>query len=198
MSTTTLRFLQQENIRISKQNEVLEQTNLNLNRYLDTIQTLYWASQTMPLENEPLECLDRLFGQVAAVIGAEDGSMLRLDHRTDELVYVLIQGDLRDQLHGFRIKSDTGFAGWVLDQKKPLIVNHPNQDWRFSGSVDEKFNFFTRSIASVPMLRHDEVIGVIHLLNKQRHEFTEADVALMLILSQLAVTVFEELSVRAE
>jgi len=92
---------------------------------------------------------------------------------------------------GYRIKSDAGIAGWVVENQQPIIVNHPRQDWRFSVQVDEEFHFTTRSIASVPVTSEQgKFMGVIQLLNK-RGEFTQADIALLLILSQVAAKVLE-------
>jgi len=55
--------------------------------------------------------------------------------------------------------------------------------------VDEAFHFTTRSIASVPVTsQQGNFLGVIQLLNK-RGEFTQADIALLLVLSQVAAKV---------
>lgn len=110
---------------------------------------------------------------------------------TDELVFVLVHGSLGQQLRGFRIKSDAGIAGRVVGNHESIIVNNPRQDWRFSLEVDREFGFSTRSIVSVPLMSQDRLIGVIQLLNKHDGQFTGADVALLLVLGQVAVTVLE-------
>lgn len=190
MSTTTLRFLQQENIRLQKNVETLEQANLALTRYLDMIKELFWASETIGIVQHPLETVDQLLEKVMKVAGAHDGSLLVFDKKNNELIFVFSHGDLRQQLPGHRLQSNVGIAGWVVEHGEPIIVNNPRQDWRFSVTVDETFGFMTRSIVSTPMLKGGEVIGVIQLLNKYNNNFTEADVALLLNYSQVARALF--------
>ena len=88
-------------------------------------------------------------------------------------------------------------VGWVMENGEPVIVNNPRQDWRFFLQVDEDFSFHTRSILCVPVLRKDqpigvdEIIGVIELVNKDQPGFSEADVTLALILSDIATAALE-------
>jgi GAF domain-containing protein len=190
LSTSTLRFLQQENIRLQKTVETLEQTNQALTRYLDMVQEIYWTGQTITTVEHPLETIDGLLEKVMKVCGAHDGSLLILDKKNGELIFVFSHGDLRQQLPGHRLRSNVGIAGWVVEHGQPIIVNNPRQDWRFSVAVDEAFGFLTRSIVSVPMLNKGEVVGVLQLLNKYHNDFSEADVALLLIYGQVALTIF--------
>jgi GAF domain-containing protein len=191
MNESATRFLQQENIRLQKEIEALQRKNRSLYRYLDMIKELYWFNQQIVSEENPLDVFDQLLYKAISVVDANDGSLSYLDEETKELVFVLVHGDLREQLPGYRIKSDVGIAGWVVSNQKPIIVNNPRQDWRFSLDVDQDFSFFTRSIASVPVIARDMPIGAIQLVNKRDNEFTEADVALLLVLSQVAAKVLE-------
>ncbi len=191
MSTST--HLEQENSRLKEANKALEQENQSLHRYLDTVKELYWASQKITSAQNLLYELNQLLYKVMGVVGAKDGSISRLDEETGELIFVLVHGELGQQLPDYRIKSDTGIAGWVTTNRKPIIVNDPRQDPRFSQIVDQEFGFFTNSIVSVPVMSRDKLIGIIQLLNKHNNKFTETDVALLLILGQVTVIIFEEI-----
>ena len=191
MSTSTTRFLQQEHSRLQKENETLKQKNAALQRYLTMVEELYWKNQALSADNHPLEELDTLLGKIIQVVGAADGSIAWLDEANEELVFMLVHGNLREQLPGFRFKSNAGIAGWVVENQKPIIVNNPRQDWRFSMEVDEGFSFSTRSIVSVPVLVDRHPAGVISLVNKADNAFTPADVALLLIFNQVAATVLQ-------
>lgn len=193
MDTSATRFLQQENSRLLKENEALKQKNSALQRYLDKVAEIYRVNQEIAWVEDSLTVLDNLLGQVIEIIGVSDGSISRLDSDSGELEFVLVHGDLREQLPGYRLQSDAGVAGWVIGNEKPIIVNSPRQDWRFSLTVDQEFSFFTRSIACVPIVAGHKAIGVIELLNKSNNDFTEADIALLLILSQVAAAVLQTL-----
>jgi GAF domain-containing protein len=199
MSTTTLRFLQQENTRLREENKVLQEENLALRGYMGALNDLAWATQQITSEENLLELLDQILYNAMSVVGTEGGSLLLLDEESDELVFVVAHGDVEDQLKGYRLKKAAGIAGWVATNRESLIVNAPRQDHRFSGEVDEIFSFFTRSILCVPMVAHNRLIGVIQLINKHDEEqFVEADATVLSILGQVAAIALAELEVRLQ
>ncbi|MEW5961411.1 MAG: GAF domain-containing protein, partial [Chloroflexota bacterium] len=170
MSTTALRFLQQENARLQEENRALQQENLALRRYMSALKDLSWATQQITAEADLFELLDQILYNAMSVVEAEGGSLLLRDDDTDELVFVVVHGDVSDRLRGYRLDSAVGIAGWVAAHREPLIVNDPRQDQRFFIKVDETFSYVTRSILCVPMMAHGKLIGVIQLLNKQGDE----------------------------
>jgi GAF domain-containing protein len=198
MSDSAIRFLQQENLRLRNEIENLTKQNQRLQLHLTKITDLYWANQRIATEEDPLEVISQLLYQIINVIEAGDGSISRLDEETNELVFLFSHGELQQQLPGHRIKSDLGIAGWVVENHQPIIVNNPRQDWRFSQEVDDEFNFYSRSIVSVPIISYDQLLGVIQLVNKQDNEFTEADIALLLILGQVTATAMQAVESRSE
>lgn len=197
-TSSALRFLQQENTRLQEENKVLREDSLAFRHYMEALNDLYWAAQRITSEENLFNLLDQILHNAMGVLRAEGGSLLLLDEETDELMFVLVHGDIRNQLRGYRIKSDTGIAGWVATQREPLIVNNPRQDSRFSLDIDEEFSFVTRSILCVPMIARGKLIGVIELLNKRDDEFSEADATLLLILGQVAAIALEEMQTRLE
>jgi len=199
MSTTALRFLQQENARLQEQNKALQAENLAMRRYLDALKELYRAAQQIISEENLLELLDQILYNAMGVLGAEGGSLLILDDETDELVFVLVHSDVRQSLRGYRISSSQGIAGWVATHREPLIVNNPRQDRRFSVEIDETFSFITRSILCVPMVTRDRLVGVIEVVNKRNgDEFIEADADLLAILGHVAAIALEEMQSRLD
>jgi GAF domain-containing protein len=199
MSTSTLRFLQQENTRLKEENDSLREENLAMGGYMSALQELNWATQQIISEENLFDLLDKILFSALNVLRADDGSLLLLDEETNELVFVLVHGDIGQELRGYRIGSDVGIAGWVATHRQPLIVNNPRQDWRFSEQVDVGFEFQTRSILAVPMIARGRLVGVIELVNKRDDEgFAEADSTLLSILSIVAATALEEMQARLE
>jgi GAF domain-containing protein len=199
MSTSTLRFLQQENARLKKENDSLREENLAMRGYMSSLQELNWAAQQIISEVNLFDLLDKILFSALNVLRADDGSLLLLDQETNELVFVLVHGDIGQELRGYRISNDVGIAGWVATHRQPLIVNNPRQDWRFSEQVDVGFDFQTRSIVAVPMIARGKLVGVIELVNKRDEEgFAEADSTLLSILGVVAATALEEMQSRLE
>lgn len=197
-NTSALRFLQQENARLLEENKALREDSLAFQRYMEALKDLYWATQRISSEENLLNLLDQILYNAMGVLRAEGGSLLLLDDDTDELVFVLVHGDIKNKLNGYRLKSNVGIVGWVATQREPLIVNNPRQDGRFSLTVDEEFSFVTHSILCVPMITRGKLMGVIELLNRVDGEFSETDATLLLILSQVAAIALEEMQTRLE
>lgn len=199
MSSTALRFLQHENARLQEQNKALQEENQALRRYVHVLKDLYQATEQIISEENLLELLDQILYNAMNVLNAEGGSLLLRDEETDELVFVLVHGDVGHKLRGYRMKGDTGIAGWVATHHQPLIVNNPRQDRRFSGEVDRTFGYITRSILCVPMIARSKLIGVIQVLNKRdSDDFIDADANLLAILGYVAAIALQEMQTRLD
>jgi len=59
-------------------------------------------------------------------------------------------------------------AGQVFQEAKPLVLNNIKGEENFI----EADSSFVRSIACIPMLVHNDVIGVINVTNKQDGKHT--------------------------
>jgi GAF domain-containing protein len=194
-----IRFLQQENTRLSEENAGLHEQVEALQQYLIAVEELHWAAQRITSELNLIILLDEILYDAMHLAKAQDGSVLLLDEEKNELVFAVVHGDIEGELRGFRIPAGTGIAGWVASEAKSAVVNNPRQDWRFSPLVDELFGFVTRSIICVPMSTQDKTVGVINLLNKQEDApFVEADAALLSILAHVAAVALEAMRERIE
>ncbi len=198
MSTSALQLLQQEKARLEKENKAQQVEIQTLRRYIDVLANLYSSAQKITSQENLLDLLDKLLHQVIEVMEATDGSLSYLDKTTGELLFLLVHGEVREQLPGYRIKSDIGVAGWVVSEGQPLIVNNPRQDWRFSLQVDQEFAFLTRCILCVPVKYQDEPMGVIQILNKKNNNFTETDITLTSILGHVAGLALGEMNARSQ
>jgi GAF domain-containing protein len=194
-----IRFLQQENRTLQEENKTLRDECDALRSYVKSLDELYWAAQRISTEENLLNLLDEILFHAMSLVEAEDGSLMLLDEKANDLVFAVVHGDAGGYLRGFRISADAGVAGWVTAEGKPAVVNDPRQDWRFSSEVDESFGFFTRSLVSVPMITGKKTVGVINALNKRGgDEFTEADATLLSVFGHVAATVLESMRMRID
>jgi GAF domain-containing protein len=194
MSSQVLKFLQQENQRLVEENRLLRDEAMALRDYLAGLRTLQRAAEAITVEDDPVALLDKILYAALTVIDAADGSILLLDEETNELVFVVVHGELDTTLTGHRIPADAGIAGWVAVHQEPQIVNNVRTDQRFFGDVDENFQFETVGLLCVPMVVQGKLLGVIEVLNKfNRQDFLEADVDLMGILAYIAAVAIDRL-----
>lgn len=88
------------------------------------------------------------------------------------------------------IPKDKGVVGWVLSNRKPLIIADAYSDPRFDPSTDHRTGYKTKTIAAVPLLnRHGDPIGVFEAINKlDGGIFTENDLKILQSVSaQIAI-----------
>ncbi len=186
MSSEAVRFLQHENARLHSESQFQQAQIQMLQSHIHALADLYHASHGIAKTDTAMQTLDQLFENIVNVIGARDGSLLQLDPQTDDLVFVLVHGQLREELPGHHIPKDTGVAGWVVQNHEPVIVNEPHQDWRFSFEVDQEFAFLTQSILCVPVKCGATLLGVIEFINKESGKFADSDMILVQTLAHIA------------
>ncbi len=192
MSSQVLKFLQQENQRLLDENRLLREEVMALRDYLTGLRSLQRAAETITMEEDPLALLDKILYSALTVVDCVDGSILLLDEETNELMFVVVRGELGHTLPGHRIPADLGIAGWVATHAEPQIVNNVRTDQRFSTYVDETFHFETYSLLCVPLILRGNVLGVIEVLNKfNKQDFIEADVDLLSTLAYIAATAID-------
>jgi diguanylate cyclase (GGDEF)-like protein len=100
--------------------------------------------------------------------------------------------DYQDKVNNSEIKCRSfkpgeGIAGLVFSDSQPMIVNNIREDHLFI----ESDTSFVRSIACIPMVVYNDVIGVINVTNKKNgKEFTDQDIKMLkAVADQAAVAV---------
>jgi GAF domain-containing protein len=175
--------LREENRELRDELAVLRSSVRALSALQDLIQQVTPATDVIAL-------LDDLLASALAVLGASDGSLLLLDDETGELVFAVVRGEARNRLTGYRLPPGKGIAGWVADERLPLVVRDVRNDPRFYPQVDETMGFHTQSLACVPLIEGERVVGVIEAINKfSDREFNAEDNDLLMVLAQLASVV---------
>lgn len=182
-----IRFLQGEVTRLKQENQELKEELTVLRSSVRGLSAIQDLIQRMRPDTNLVQLLDDLLASALAVLGSSDGSLLLRDEETDELVFVVVHGTARDRLTGYRLPPGKGIAGWVADEKEPAIVQDVQKDSRFYPQVDETFGFRTQTLACVPLLDGERVLGVIEAINKLDHrEFSPEDHLLLMVVAQLA------------
>ena len=190
-----LRFVQLQNVQLKADNEALRREVQQLRDVLDALRALQEVSASVTAQTDVRGLLDRILESALTSIGARDGSLLLIDDETDELVFVVVVGRIRERLAGYRIASGQGIAGWVAANREAVMVDDVRFDSRFSTSVDQTFDFHTQSILCVPIIYADQVLGVIQAINKIDGEaFHDGDLALLGVVAQLAAAAMANMS----
>ena len=182
-----VRFLQQESSRLKNENEVLAEEINALRRYVRALQDFQGTVQDFTPEQDVLALLDETMVYALDLLEAEDGSLMLVDEETDEMVFVLVHGAVRQMLEGYRFDRGLGIAGQVAESGEPAIINDVSGVAYFLTEIDERFGFVTQSLVAAPLIARGRVLGVLEVLNKRSDDgFTKDDASVLAVLATLA------------
>ncbi len=144
--------------------------------------------------------LDELLELIVVIseqaVEAEAGALLLYDPERQDLYFRVahgLQGDL-DRLKGeLRLPLGQGIAGHAARTRRPINVADAQRDGRFYPFADEISGIVTRSMIAVPMIGHEQLVGVIEVLNKRAGKrFTDIDVEALEIFAQQAALAIQD------
>jgi len=182
-----VRFLQQECSRLKDENDMLVEEINALRRYVRALQDFQATVQDFAPEQDVLALLDETMVYALDLLEAEDGSLILVDEETDEMVFVLVHGTVRQMLEGYRFDRSLGIAGQVAESGEPTIFNDVSGVSYFLPEIDERFGFVTQSLVAVPLIARGRVLGVLEVLNKRSDDgFTQDDASVLAVLATLA------------
>lgn len=135
-----------------------------------------------------LDFLLQRIGQYAEqILDCEASSIMLLDERKENLLFKIATGAKGGALKKMTVPVGHGIAGWVAQEKKPVVVNDTRSDPRFAAQYDKASGFITRQLLAVPMMNKDEIIGVAEVLNRRNDApFVDEDIAMLNSLASLA------------
>jgi GAF domain-containing protein len=116
-------------------------------------------------ERDHSELLTSVVTVARALFGAAAASVFLLDEQSDELVFEAVSGAGEDHLVGERFPASRGIAGWVLGAQEPLVVSDLTDNPVFARDLAETTGYVPRSMMAAPLLRREEIIGVMEVLD---------------------------------
>lgn len=128
---------------------------------------------------EPRKVMEIVMERAQDLIQAQAWSLLLVDEKDHTLSFELVMGEKVDDVMNYKIKIGQGVAGWVVQYKRPLIINDVRKDRRFDARVDLLTGYKTRSVLCAPLISRGRIIGAVELLNKRRGSFNEDDLQMV-------------------
>ena len=127
------------------------------------------------------DLLGRLLCLTVESVGAVGGSIVVLDENGEVVDGALAYGGEIQQQAPDRLNETVhhGLAGWVLENRRPALVENTKEDPRWLPRGWEATLDLSRSAICVPLLTQDRVIGVLTLTRLQANRFTMEDLSLL-------------------
>src|SRR5574341_1516970 len=142
-------------------------------------------SSTLDLET----LLTRIMASAVDILNGEAGTLYLAEN--EELVFRVVWGGAQE-LVGTRMPITKGIAGQAATSGQPAISNNVLQDKRWFSDVDRETAFQTQALLAVPLLIHDQTIGVVQIINKKDGTpFDEDDASLLTTFAAQAAVAIE-------
>lgn len=141
-----------------------------------TVEQLHKIIEAAQKVNSNINLDDVLFSIVDAATDltrADRGTLYVVDKEKNELwSKVLIGNDIQE----IRMSIGEGIAGWVAKTGEVINLDDVSKDSRFNPEYDRITGYYTKTMICFPIKnKHNEIIGVIQLLNSKRGEFSHLD-----------------------
>ena len=134
--------------------------------------------------------LQTILDKSADLLKAEQGSLMLLDHETDDLLVEAKKGNIERVMEKIRISRGEGIAGKVAELGEAILVENLEDDPRVKKKNRQHYK--TRSFVSVPLKIDDRIIGVLNLSDKTSGEvFDKEDLKLIQSFATHAAIVME-------
>ncbi|MBN1681799.1 MAG: response regulator [Anaerolineae bacterium] len=163
----------------------LFEANRQLEQRVYNLDTLVQVGKrvTSLLDLQPV--LDQVIRAAVELTHAEHGTLLLLDKTSGELFLYAATGEDDLTPEQFRLPVSDSLAGQVVQTGQPLVI-----------SGDEllkiKTHYFARSLAYIPLVIHEQVIGVLGVTNQHTsQEFDAYTLQLVRVLADFAAVAIE-------
>lgn len=134
------------------------------------------------------QLLDELLLRIRDALDADTAAFLLLDDTGSDLVARAAKGIEEEVERGVRIPVGQGFAGRIAAARRPVVLDDVDHADVLNPLLREKG---IKSLAGVPLITHDEVLGVVHVGTLTPRLFTPDDVELLEVVAQRAAVAID-------
>lgn len=186
-SANTIKHLKEENNQLANENESLRNSLGGLQRVVRALVSLQHSVERVDKDTNIFDLIHKILESALGAVDSDNGSMMLIDEETNELVFVEVIGETRDDLLNFRIPKGQGIVGWALASRKVRLVEDVRTSQEFSPEVDQHTGLATQSLICVPLYDEERPLGAIEAVNtRDGRPFNEMDVAIWELVGVLA------------
>ncbi|MCL4477093.1 MAG: SpoIIE family protein phosphatase [Nitrospirae bacterium] len=147
----------------------------NIEKKVDDLKLLIEVSTLLSSTLELDELMPLVMEKAKNVMDAEACSILFYNRETDKLEFevAMCGEDSASEILKKTVTLDMGqgIAGWVAENRQPLIIDDVRKDNRFFQDADKITGFTTRGIIAVPLIGRSGLIGVAEVINPGKKDF---------------------------
>jgi GAF domain-containing protein len=129
--------------------------------------TLAAAAGTIASPVTHSRLLEMIVETAAHAIFARAAALFLIDEEAQELVFEVALGGKAEEVKKFRVPLGHGIAGLVAVSGQPMAISDAETDPRQAADIARSVGYTPQSILCVPLFYHDQIIGVLELLDKE-------------------------------
>jgi len=147
-----------------------------------SLELLYHISRELASALDLRTLLQRVLFLSLGSVGGERGSIIVLDDRGQPVDAAIVYGS---RLHShstqqLRDTMDKGLAGWVMRNRKAVLLPDTSRDERWLRRPDDAVNRSgAKSAICVPLLARERLVGMLTLVHPTPGSYTDEHLALM-------------------
>lgn len=124
--------------------------------------------------------LQLIVDATGSLFGAEAASIALFERDPDRLEFRVAGGAQGSGVVGISVAPTEGIVGYVYSTGEAVALSDISADPRFDRDVAEKTGYVPRSVAAVPLITDEQVVGVLQVFDKQSGEtFSVRDMELL-------------------
>ncbi|MEN8172292.1 MAG: GAF domain-containing sensor histidine kinase [Chloroflexota bacterium] len=158
---------------------------------VDRYQQLLSISRDLALTLNLDVLLNRIVQSSASLSDARESSILLYDSRLKELHFQASTNIDDSTMHGLSVPVNESIAGWIVTNRKAVIIDDVQNDNRHFAAVSEKTKTRIKTLLGVPLISKNKVIGVLEAINKNAGRFTQSDQEILMTLGAQAAIAIE-------
>lgn len=166
----------------------LHEENQRLRRAVEELSVLNELACTIGALNNSEDVVRKILSRSLRAVNAEQGVVTLVEEIHERPMRTLVRTTVTSSEHTV-FHFNKALLGWMVLNKKPIVLNRPNDDERFRGV---KWGDAVRSVLCAPLLVRSSLKGVITVYNKREHDgFTDDDQRLLAIIGSQSAQVIE-------
>ncbi len=143
-------------------------SNSQLQRRAQELNVLYGVGKSVSSSLDLEEVLHRVVDAAVYVVGAEEGSLMLLDRDRGDL-YIRASKNLDSKAQSVRKRVTDSLAGRVLQTGRAVAIGNDSPTERTHTAL------LVKSLIYVPLILHDEAIGVLGVMNYMHDSSFDSD-----------------------
>jgi len=158
------------------------------------ISALYQLSERISTAGNLKEALDSILDIVRNIVWYDESFISTVDYERNVMTVQACRGRKASRLRGAELSfSEDSLSSWAIHERKALLSPDIGKDPRFGSASLAMRGGRVRSLMAIPLIVHDEVVGVLNVHAYVPNLYSEEKVRILSIIASQAAALYKEL-----